>query len=99
MDISYLKSRKLNFHIIIIINKLNIDNSTFIKKRNNFSKKISTGIRQVDNLSPILLIIDEIIKKVKEDRGYMENKEVKIVCYATDIEIFEDEDSVHKIST
>jgi len=45
------------------------NNGTFIKVRNNFTKKtpVSIGIKQKDSLNPILfnVITDEIIKEMK----------------------------------
>jgi len=89
-QIYLLKSRKLNSHIVKIISEWNSDNTTFIKIRNNFTKKmsISIGIKQGDILSSVLsnIIMDKIIKEVKgAGREYrIENKEIKIICYADD---------------
>jgi len=67
------------------IAKPNTDDSTFMKVRNNLTKRtsVSTGIRQRDSLGSIMF---NIMKKAKDaGRGYSTgDKEVKIVCYADD---------------
>ncbi|XP_015187255.1 PREDICTED: uncharacterized protein LOC107072109 [Polistes dominula] len=62
---------------------------------------VERGIRQGDSLSPLLftIIMDEIIKKVREQRGYqMGNREIKISCYADDaVLIAENEDDLQRL--
>lgn len=95
-----LKSRKISPRIVTIIKELNSGNSTFIKMENSLTKKIliSNGIRQEDNLSSILfnVIMDEIIKETKSaGRGYkLGDAEVKIVCYADEAVVSEEEDNL-----
>lgn len=48
---------------------------------------VNCGIRQGDSLSPLLfnIVMDEVIMKVKEGRGYkLGDQEIKILCYADD---------------
>lgn len=98
-----LKSRKISPRIVTIIKELNSGNITFIKMENSLNKKIliSNGIRQGDSLSSILfnVIMDEIIKETKSaGRGYkLGDAEVKIVCYADDAVVSEEEDNLQRL--
>lgn len=59
------------------------------------------GIKQGDSLSLYLfyIIMNEIIKKVKQKGGYrVGNKELKIICYADNaIIVAEDEDDLQRL--
>jgi len=93
----------MNSNILIIIEKLNINNSICIKTEQGITKSISiiAGIRYGDSLILFNITMNEIIKKDKTVNGEyrIASREIKIVCYADDaIIITEDKDNLQRLS-
>lgn len=87
--IRLLQNRGIPTNLIHTIRNIYTENYVQIKLGQKLTNPIpaNNGIRQGDSLSPLLFnrVMDEIIKKLKNGRGYkMENQEIKIICYADD---------------
>lgn len=102
--IRFLRKRKINKNIMTVIKKLNTNNTTKIKIDGTLTESVpvTTGVRQGDNLSPVLfnLIMDEILEKIKTvGRGYkMGTREIKLICYADDVVLIADnEDDLQRM--
>lgn len=103
-DILYLlEQRGIPTYIIKTIEDIYSDNKTQARINGQLTDTIpiNSGIRQGDSLSPLLfnIIMDEIIKNVKNRKGYkMGNKELKIICYADDaVLLAESEDDLQRL--
>ncbi|KAI4474607.1 hypothetical protein M0802_015536 [Mischocyttarus mexicanus] len=88
-----LRQRNMDPNISAIIRKLNTDNACYIKAIGDLTKQ--------GDMTLILfnVILDEIISEEKTTgRGYrIGNREIKLVAYADDVLISEDEDNLQRI--
>jgi len=83
---SWIKPKRT---LVTIINELDTDNGTFIKARNDFTKKIAVSTRDCLSSISFHVIMSDIIKQVK-------GGEMKTVYSADAVTMFEDEDNLQR---
>lgn len=81
-----LKTKRMGNNIIELIKKTNGNNTAKIVMKAGVTNTIALrgGIRQGVTLRPTLLnmIMNQILKDVKRQEGYMMGNKVNIICYA-----------------
>ncbi|CAG9835898.1 unnamed protein product [Diabrotica balteata] len=102
--IHLLYDREIPLNVIKTIENIYQNNNMEVRIDDQLTDPIDMGneLRQRDSLSPTLfnLIMDEILNTINKERGYkMENKEIRILCYADDAALIaSNEDDLQRLT-